>query len=98
MARSKIFMARTAHSLRHPAHNHPWTEGIYSFSNQPTHGPLNNWQTPIFLPPEATYLTSLFCLPRQNICCTYFAFYGKWLAEVVMWCDKHNIQSYMLWL
>ena len=52
MARSKIFQALIAHSPQHPAHNCPWTEDIYSFSNRPAHGPLNNWQTCLFLPSE----------------------------------------------
>jgi len=98
MARSKIFQARTAHSPQHPAHNRPWTEDIYSFSNRPAHGPLNNWQIQLILPPEAKYLSWLFCVPRQNICWDYFAFCGTWLVEVVMWCEKHSIQSYVLWL
>jgi len=66
MAWSKIYQARTTHSPQHPAHNHPWTEDIYSFSNRPAHCPLKNWQTPLFLPPEAKYLSWLCCLPRQN--------------------------------
>ena len=98
MVRSKIFQARTAHSPQHPAHIRLWTEDIYSFSNRPARGPLNNWQSPLILAPEAKYLSWLFCLPRQNICWDYFAFCGTWLVEVVMWCDNHNIQSYMLWL
>ena len=95
MVRSKIFQARTAHSPQHPAHNRQWTEDIYTFSNRPAHGPLHNWQTCIFFPPEAKYLSWLFCLPRQNICWDYFAFCGTWLVEVVMSCDKHNMQSCM---
>jgi len=98
MVRSKIFQARTTHSLQHPAHNRPWIEDIYYFSNRPAHGPPNNWQSPLIFPPEAKYLSWLYCLPRQNIWWDYFAFCGTWLAKVVVWCDNHNIQSYMLWL
>jgi len=98
MARSKIFQGQTTHTPQYPAHNHPWTEDIYSSSNWPIHGPLNNWQSPLILPPEAKYLSWLFCLPRQNMCWDYFAFCGTWVTEVVIWCDNHNIQSYMLWL
>ena len=96
MARSNIFQARTTHSLQHPAHNRLWTKDIYYFSNRPTHGPPNNWQTCLFLPPEAKYLPWLFRLPRQNICRDYFAFCGTRLVEVVVSCDKYNIQGDML--
>ena len=51
------FQARIAHSPQHPAHNRPWTEEIYFFSNQSAHGPLNNWQAPLILPPEEKYLS-----------------------------------------
>jgi len=49
---------------------------------------------------QLAYLSTpgIFCLPRQNTCWDYFAFCGTWLVEVVMTCDKHIIQSYMLGL
>jgi len=75
MARSKIFQARTAHSSQHPAHNRPWTEEIFSFSN---HGLLKNWQTP------------LFCLLRQNIFHGYFAFRGKISAVTILPFVEHD--------
>ena len=96
MARYKIFQAGTDHCPQRPAHNRPWIEDIYSFSNRPTRGPLNNWQTCLSLPLEAKHLPWLFCLQRQNMCWDYFAFCGTWLIEVVMTCDKRNLQSYML--
>jgi len=72
MARTKIFQARNAHSLRHSAINRPWTDYIYYLSNRPVHDPLNNWQSCLFchlmqspraiLTSEAKYLLRLFCL------------------------------------
>jgi len=79
MGWSKIFQARTVHNSQHLAHNRTWTEKINSFSNRPAHGPLNNWQTWLFFPPEAKYLPWLFCLQRQNIWADAEVKYLSWL-------------------
>jgi len=78
MAPSKVFQAQTAHIRSIQPINRPWTDGIYSFPHQPTHGPLNNWQS------------CLFCLLRENISKGYFAFWGNISAETILPFVEHD--------